>query len=475
MHKIDLADPADFPGWRQAARRLVVDGIAPEEVTWTVRDGQASLLEDAPSSVPAAPAQFTVSREFLKLASTVALHSDPTRFALLYRMLWRLRAESRLLSLAMDPDIVKAHAMEKAVRRDIHKMHAFVRFRQVPGTEPQAYMAWFEPSHHIVAAATPFFTRRFPNFPWAILTPERSAHWDLHELRFGPGAYRSDAPAEDAAEDLWRKYYASIFNPARLKVDSMRAHMPQKYWRNLPESTLIPQLIADAQERTRDMIAKAPSQTRRTVRRAHRPVAEHVEYDDKSLQAVRTEAEHCRNCPLWKNATQTVFGKGTEAAKIFFVGEQPGDQEDLQGAPFVGPAGKLLDRALERAGIDRKATYVTNAVKHFKFEPRGKRRIHKKPNEQEISACHQWYERELQVVQPDLIVALGATAARAVFGKATAIEVNRGHIIKTDASGQATDILVTVHPSYLLRIPDEDKDEAFERFVGDLKLAADYA
>jgi DNA polymerase len=492
--RIALSAATDFRGWRQAARRLIQASVAPEHVTWTVAGEQASLL-DAESSplfpqrpddaISVQPSQsFTVPREFLKLAAAVALHSDPGRFALLYRLLWRLRHEPRLLALTMDPDVVTANSMEKAIRRDIHKMHAFVRFRKVPLAAPQtdepAHMvAWFEPSHHIVEAATPFFTRRFPNFPWAILTPERSAHWDLQELTFGPGAHRSEAPAEDAAEELWKKYYASIFNPARLKVEAMRAHMPQKYWRNLPESELIPQLIAEAQERTHDMIAKAPSETRRTVRhsarRTSRPVSESVEYDDKSLRTLRAEAEHCRNCPLWKNATQTVFGKGTDAAKIFFVGEQPGDQEDLKGEPFVGPAGKLLDRALEQAGIDRSATYVTNAVKHFKFEPRGKRRIHKKPNEQEISACHQWYERELKLVQPELIVALGATAARAVFGRATAIEVNRGRIIEPETSGQAADILVTVHPSYLLRVPDEDKDAAFARFVEDLKLAREYA
>jgi DNA polymerase len=202
-----------------------------------------------------------------------------------------------------------------------------------------------------------------------------------------------------------------------------------------------------------------------------------TEHDDKSLDAARAEALHCRACPLWKNATQTVFGDGEEAAKILFVGEQPGDQEDLAGKPFVGPAGKLLDRALQQVGIDRDMTYVTNAVKHFKFEPRGKRRIHKKPNEMEISACHQWLARELKLVQPELIVVLGATAARAVFGRATAIEKNRGRVIAASeaSSGHDADILVTVHPSYLLRVPDEDRKDAFDRFVADLRLAKRYA
>lgn len=196
-----------------------------------------------------------------------------------------------------------------------------------------------------------------------------------------------------------------------------------------------------------------------------------------SLAAVREQAAHCRDCPLWKHATQTVFGAGPASARIVLVGEQPGDQEDLDGKPFVGPAGRLLDRALLDAAIDRKATYVTNAVKHFKFEPRGKRRIHKKPSELEIGACHQWLERELALIRPALVVALGATAARAVFGRATAIGKNRGRIL---AGAQAkhpveADLLVTVHPSFLLRLPDEDRDAAYEAFVADLKLIAAYA
>ena len=206
--------------------------------------------------------------------------------------------------------------------------------------------------------------------------------------------------------------------------------------------------------------------------RAHRK----TNVDEDSLPAVREQASHCRACPLWKNATQTVFGAGSQHARVLLVGEQPGDQEDRTGEPFVGPAGKMLDRALTDAAIDRKATYVTNAVKHFKFELRGKRRIHKKPNELEISACHQWLERELASIRPALIVALGATAARAVFGRTTAIERNRGHVIKAEQAqrGHAADVLVTVHPSFLLRVPDEDRDAAYKRFVADLKLIRPY-
>jgi DNA polymerase len=192
---------------------------------------------------------------------------------------------------------------------------------------------------------------------------------------------------------------------------------------------------------------------------------------DDSLKTLREEAAGCRACHLWKNATQTVFGEGPQNAQTMLVGEQPGDKEDLAGKPFVGPAGQMLDRALEEAGIDRKKVYVTNAVKHFKFVPRGKIRLHQKPNTPEIKACRQWYERELKSIKPDLVVAMGATAAQSVFGKITPINKNRGRPIDLDDGIKA---LVTVHPSYLLRLPNADaKAREYERFVDDLRVAAD--
>jgi len=189
-----------------------------------------------------------------------------------------------------------------------------------------------------------------------------------------------------------------------------------------------------------------------------------------SLQILRDEAAHCRACPLWKNATQTVFGEGPAHAQALLVGEQPGDKEDLAGKPFVGPAGQMLDRALIESGIDRKKVYVTNAVKHFKFVPRGKIRLHQKPTTPEIRACRQWYERELAAIKPALVVALGAAAAQSVFGKITPINKTRGRLIDLDEGLKA---LVTVHPSYLLRLPDADaKAREYARFVEDLKVAA---
>jgi uracil-DNA glycosylase family protein len=191
---------------------------------------------------------------------------------------------------------------------------------------------------------------------------------------------------------------------------------------------------------------------------------------EKTLEAVRLEARGCRACPLWKDATQTVFGDGPAPAPLMFVGEQPGDREDLVGEPFVGPAGLMFDKAMDKAGLDRRTAYVTNAVKHFKFEPRGKRRLHKKPNGGEIQACFPWLKREVELVRPRLIVALGSTALRALAGKPLPVMENRG---RSMASVFDVPMFVTVHPSSLLRAPDpEERRAMFEGFVADLKKIA---
>ena len=198
--------------------------------------------------------------------------------------------------------------------------------------------------------------------------------------------------------------------------------------------------------------------------------ARHTGNADATWRALRDEAKGCTRCPLYRDATQTVFGEGPVTATMMLVGEQPGDQEDLAGQPFVGPAGRMLDKALEQAGVDRTSTYVTNAVKHFKFERRGKRRIHSKPNAGEIAACRWWYEHERELIAPKVTVAMGATAARSVFGRAITISRERGRAHDLPEGGVGW---VTVHPSFLLRMPDRTRAEGeFVRFVEDLKGAA---
>ncbi len=446
---------------------LAANGVPPSDVVWRTDPATPDLFETpfAPA-VPPNTAGFAVPRSFVDLAGQAALHRDEDRFVLLYRLLWRLRAERRLMDLASDPDVARVGLLARAVRRDIHKMHAFVRFRVVGTGEDEHYVAWYEPDHHIVEAATPFFMRRFAAMRWTILTPERSADWDRAHLVFGPGASIHDAPADDMMEELWREYYASIFNPARLNPQAMRAEMPKHFWKNLPEASLIRPLMSGAVARAQEMVDAAPTEP--VMRKGAEVIPKTAAPVGDGLPAVRAAATACRACPLWAPATQTVFGEGPDTARIMFVGEQPGDIEDIKGSPFVGPAGQLFDRALAEAGLDRAEAYVTNAVKHFKFVPRGKRRIHQKPNSTEIKACNPWLEQELALVNPALVVALGATAAQALFGKAIPIGKSRGQVMELDGRK----LLVTVHPSYLLRLPDEvAKLREYAAFVADLTLA----
>ncbi len=268
MQRITLKGQGDLEAWRQPARALLQAGIAPREVDWVEEAGVAGdLFAAAPANSLPLPAggheAFTVPRAFVLLAESVICHSDPARFDLLYRLLWRVQKERNLLAIPSDADVARANGLEKSVRRDSHKMKAFVRFKEIDGVSGQGgrrrFLAWFEPDHHIVARTAPFFQRRFTDMDWIIATPKGSAAWDGEALTI------SDDPAEnpmldDATDMLWRTYFSNIFNPARLKVKAMQAEMPKKYWKNLPEAALIPGLIAGAEASVAAMAARAASQ-----------------------------------------------------------------------------------------------------------------------------------------------------------------------------------------------------------------------
>ena len=248
---------ASFDGWRDAARALLHDRIRPDDVTWDAGGAACAVDRDVAPNVLEAP-DARVRRPFVALARVVACHRGDARWSALYRVAWRLaHGEPALLDVATDPDVHRLRTMERAVRRDLHKMHAFVRFRAVATDDGgTAYVAWFEPAHLIVAPASRFFARRFPSMRWSILTPDRCAHWDGHTVRLTPGATRADAAGPDALETLWRTYYAHVFNPARLALRAMRAEMPMRYWRDLPEASLVPSLARDAPRRVAEMLAQ---------------------------------------------------------------------------------------------------------------------------------------------------------------------------------------------------------------------------
>lgn len=468
-HAVPLASADDFDGWRDAARSLLCARVAPEQVDWQPPGSAASLfaadahgLAPTPPPCPQDHAPLPkVPRAFLALAGKAALHRDPARFALLYRLLWRLQAKPALLADAADRDVLALHDLARAVRRDIHKMRAFVRFRAVTEDDGgERFVAWFEPQHRILRANAAFFVNRFTTMRWSILTPAGSLHWDGEILREGPGASRADAPDGDPAEDLWRTYYGSIFNPARLKIGAMLKEMPRRYWKNLPEAALIPSLVAGAQAREAGMV-KAGS------------------FDfgapPQSLAAIAQGIGQCRRCPIGCNGTAAVAGEGPVGARLMIVGEQPGDHEEVAGRPFVGPAGKLLRAALAQAGIAAGQAWITNAVKHFKFTEQplrhgGKRRLHQSPTAGEIDICRWWLDGERALVRPRVVLALGASAARGVLGKTVSINRERG---EARPLADGAELWITAHPSYLLRLRDDAREAEERRFAADLAAVAE--
>jgi len=451
---IALERPDDPDAFYEHAAALLAEGADPAHISWSV--GASADLFGAAAPAPRAKWRGE------KLFAAALLHRSPNRFALVFRALARARRDTNWLQNPADPDLCALRKYEGEVRRDIHKMRALVRFREIRDEDGARFIAWYEPSHFTLRANTDFFARRFADMRWSIVTPELTAHFD-GEIFFAPGGTRADAPAEDARDEDWRTYYASIFNPARLNLSVMRAHLPKKFWRNLPEAETIAALTRDAQTRAAAMIAAPPTEPR--ILRARAPRTD----DASNLAELRANLASCQNCPLHRDATQVVCGAGPQDARLMIVAEQPGDHEDLAGAPLVGPAGKIFDEALRRIGCDRAKIYVTNAVKHFKFTLKGKRRIHAKPSAAEIDACANWLRREVELVRPEIIVAMGASALRGLTGRTISVRETRGKILELADNRR---LLTTTHPAYLLRLEDEqEKRRAWRAFLDDLAQA----
>ena len=425
MPRIVLDTETDWQGWRSATRALVLAGVPPEDVHWAVRTHAGDDGDD----VPEGTGGFNVPRALVAIAGLAAQARDPDRFALLYRLVWRANAGEKLLEHKDDPELRRAQGLAYAVRAEAHRMRTLLRFMPV---DDGRYLGWYAPAHYVLEANAQLMARRFPNLACSIITPDGSAHWHDSAPHFGAGlAHVAD---DDALAAWWHTHHATLLHEAQRAT-------------SVPEAEPL-----DESPRPPDRPPLGP-----VVLPVHA---------DTQLREVSHEAGDCRRCPLHEPASQTVFGEGPGDASVLFVGEQPGDQEDIIGRPFVGPAGQIMDRAMEEAGIDRRTIYITNAVKHFKFSPRGKRRIHQTPEAPEIQACRFWLDVERVQVRPKLLVLMGGTAARAVTGRPETITRERGRPFRLEDGQMA---FVTVHPSFLLRVPDEDaKAREYRAFVQDL-------
>ncbi|SFM65791.1 UdgX family uracil-DNA binding protein [Variovorax sp. OV329] len=476
---LHLGAPDDFDGFLAALREALQRGLLPNEVRW--RDGvadQSSLFDQEAASSPAPVSRveeggLRLPRAFIELLRTAMLHDSPGRFHAAHALAEAILRDRRAWKDTLREERLQLERMAREVRREIHKMHAFVRFRPIVDEAGECHVAWFEPEHHVVRAAAPFFVDRFASMRWAILTPRGSVRWDRRELVFGPAAARADAPGADEGEALWLAYYRSVFNPARANPNMMRKEMPVRFWRNLPEAAQISTLLREADARTVEMESQvSPGRERRagvaaraaghaagveaTGRHAcgrSSPAAQGVEPADR-LAGLARLAAGCEQCAFAADATQTVWGEGAAGAALMFVGEQPGDQEDLAGRPFVGPAGQLLRRAIDRLQWPPEQLYFTNAVKHFKYEWRGKRRLHKTAAQREAQACSQWLEAEIAAVRPRALVALGRTALTSLLGMQVGIEANAGQWITRASDGLP--VFVMPHPAAVLRSAGND-------------------
>ncbi|WP_426116504.1 UdgX family uracil-DNA binding protein [Massilia sp. PWRC2] len=502
----------DFASWREAARQLLAASVAPHAVTWLMPDQDGDLLTAsgdhaapsspsavnvspatpatpamtaatadlfgndaaaptvltpsaaAPRSVPAAGTGVRISRQLMDMLQKAACCRVPDRWAFLYRVVWRWRQGEQVVLSAADEDGSRLHAMVKAVRREEHDMHAYIRFRERAEADgPPRFVAWFEPAHDVLPQVAQHFVSRMGKVSWLIATPDASVLWDGAALHLSGPLLRSEAELIDAGEALWLTYYRSIFNPARLNAKLMESHIPSRFWKNLPEGQVVPAMVTQAAAG-----ARRTGQTVSVGQRHGTTIAITAAQAQPQREAPSALAQ-CRRCPLWQHATQAVAGVGPGDARIMLVGEQPGDQEDLAGLPFIGPAGQLLDRVMDAAGVERRAVYLTNAVKHFKWEPRGKRRLHKTPAQREVEACSVWLEQELLTVDPLVIVALGSTALKAVLGNA---HIHLKDVLGQPLAHQGRWVVAVYHPSYVLRVPDEaSKQQATQVMIAGLQMA----
>lgn len=473
-----------FAVWRHIARALLQEAVAPHEVEWIeagesaallTADGEPAFIETEtetnanaePATAPAAP---TISRTLLAKLEIAACYRAPDRWAFLYRILWRWTQGQRSVVSAHDADGARLAKRIEEVDKELQQMQALLRFRRRdPSLGPPEFVGWFDPRHDVLERAAAHFAKRMGHSSWVITTPYGAAFWDGALLRVDRTtdpeealtslSSTGEAATGDAAEALWLAYYESTFNPDYPCEPALPTDLPVRYWKPPADGNAappfavkplagIPQTAQAAQTGPAESVVSVPPPEPKPASGvlASRP-------PPASLAA-------CKLCGLWRTKAKPIAGAGPVPAAIMLVGEQPGEQDALSGEPFRGAAGELLDDVLRRAGLERASLYMTNAVKHSKWEmletPRqtaqgqAALRVHKTPAPNEVEACGYWLDAELQRVQPRAVVALGATALRALTRQPLSLSEYLGQTLSHDGWL----IVPTYHPAYALRTPD---------------------
>lgn len=453
----EVAVPETFADWQKTTFALLERKLEPSQLLWKQAQGtfEFALFADRDwTKAPTVAERGQLPNEFLPLAKWLFHYRSEEKWDLLYRAAYRLRFESpRLLTDPLDPDNRLLRSMHQELRRDAHKMKAFVRFKK----QGERFEAWYKPDHITLPLVCDFFKDRFLTMHWRITTPDTTAEWNGQKLTLSKGEPLNPERTDDT-DELWRAYYRSTFNPTRPRVKAMKKEMPVRFWQGLPESREIARALREAPARAATMaVAQAPS------------AQSFVPQPISSLGQIARALQACEGCPLSRSTTHRVAGEGPADAELVFVGEQPGDEEDLQGRPFVGPAGRLLMQAFAEVGIDRTRVYLTNSVKDFKYQKVGKRRLHQRPKDGEVAACRPWLTAELNLVRPRVLVCLGQTAAFSVLGRHQPLTAVQGKVFR---SAFCESTIVTRHPSSVLRTEDPAlKKAAWEELLAGLRLA----
>lgn len=464
---MNVIQVSNFDDWREKARMCLINNILPSNIDWQeTEQAQSSLFNNENINFNVSQDRvidhIKIPKSFIEIAVIVSCHRNPQKWPLLYNVLWNLvYGEKHILNIITHPIMHEIYNMKKSVGRDMHKMKAFVRFEKIIDESKERYIAWYKPQHNIIKMVAPFFKNRFSLMHWTIMTPDGSAQWNGENLLFSDDKINDPKNiSHDSMVELWKIYYSAIFNPARIKIKAMMREMPRRYWNTMPETQIIPAILSDAPKRVSKMLSHSEGSLIN---------AGNFLPKVKTYHSLSESATKCEGCPLYKNATQTVFGYGKVDAEIMFVGEQPGNTEDQVGQPFVGPAGNVLMKALEELNLDRNQFYFTNAVKHFKFKSMNNKRLHVSPNTKEIVACKPWLLNEIEVIKPKLIICLGITASRAVLGYGFNMKLNRGKIVKYN---EVINAIATYHPSSFLRANDKlQRDIIYNEIICSIQKA----